>query len=152
MIDEIKDKKPLSLEEAIHLLDPDEIEEMEPVSMDPLGLSALAARIARRLVSTGGRPTDASWTIARRVPMKERTWARLEQESGQFANRGVRVAPGQLAAIALEKGLVQLTRESLQGDSGNSTESWGSGDYAFQEDSEEEARELVGAINRGGLW
>jgi hypothetical protein len=142
--------KPLSLEEAIELLEPDEIEEMDAVSLDPLGLSALATRIARRLASTGGRPTDKSWTIAKRVPMKESTWSQLEQVSKRSARGGLRVAPGQLAAIALEKGLEQFGGESTTRNESN--EAWQSGEYEFQEESEKEARDLVGAINCGGLW
>jgi len=140
----------LSLEEAVELLEPDAIEEVDTGSLDPLGLSALATRIARRLVSTGGRPTDKSWTVAKRVPMKESTWTQLEQECKRSACRGLHVAPGQLAAIALEKGLEQFGRESMTGS--ESDEAWQSGEYEFQEESEKEARDLVGAINCGGLW
>jgi hypothetical protein len=150
MNDNIEKEKPLSLEEAVELLEPDAIEEVDTGSLDPLGLSALATRVARRLVSTGGRPTDKSWTVAKRVPMKESTWAKLEQVSEQSGRRGLRVAPGQLAAIALETGLERLVRMSTQ--TCGSMESWEAGDYEFQDESEEEAKDLVGAITCGGLW
>jgi len=137
--------KPISIDEAIELLGADEVEDMDDASLDPIGLGILATQMAKRLVSTGGRPTDKSWTIAKRIPMKEETWKRLEEESERFRSRGMLIAPGQVAAVVLEKGLSVVVRE-------DPCEAWVAADYEFEDSSEEEARELVAAIRDGGLW
>ncbi len=50
---------PLSPEEIGELLGAETIEERNVLSLDPLSLAALGARLKDRLKSTGGRPTDA---------------------------------------------------------------------------------------------
>ena len=111
-----EDQKPLSTDEVAALLGAEVIEDIGPVRMDPIGLGVLAGRIAKRLVSTGGRPTDKDWVLTRKVPMKKETWTKLEQDSKEFATQGMRVAPGQLAAIALERGLGLLESDRPQDD------------------------------------
>ena len=40
----------------------------------PLGLLQLRGEIAQRLQSTGGRPTDQSWTLSRLVKFDPERW------------------------------------------------------------------------------
>ena len=107
-------KKPLSIEEAADLLGAERGVDVGPVRMDPISMRAIATRIAKRLASTGGRPTDASWEIKRKVPMKRSTWDELQRLSDRLAEENVRVAAGQVAAIALERGLSVLKKEGLR--------------------------------------
>lgn len=104
-------KKPLSLEESAALLGADAQERVGEVHLDPISMRVMATRIGERLASSGGRPTDSSWEISRKVPMKAVTWERLRELASTLAERNVRVAPGQLAAIALERGLLGLIHE-----------------------------------------
>lgn len=146
-----EDQKPLSTDEVAALLGAEVTEDIGPVRLDPIGLGVLAGRIAKRLVSTGGRPTDKSWELARKVPMKRETWAKLEQDSKKFASRGVRVAPGQLAAMALERGLGLLESDRPQEDLAAGRDPFDGEAYEFRSESEEEARELATAAS-GGYW
>jgi hypothetical protein len=104
-------KKRLSLEETAALLGAEAPKPIGNVRLDPISMRAVATRIGKRLASSGGRPTDSSWEISRKVPMKAVTWERLRDLAKSLAEQNVRVAPGQLAAIALERGLFVLIRE-----------------------------------------
>ena len=44
----------------------------------PLGLLQLRAEVVERLRSSGGRPTDPSWTLKRVVPFRRERWQELE--------------------------------------------------------------------------
>ena len=60
--------------------------------------------------SGGGRPTDASWTERRLVPLAPRTLKRLEDIAAKVRARGgVSVEPMQLAALLLEKKTAELS-------------------------------------------
>jgi hypothetical protein len=70
------------------------------------GAVQLAAEIEARfqVPPGGGRPTDASWTERRLVPLTPRTLKRLEEIAGKMrAHRGLSIEPMQLAALLLEK-------------------------------------------------
>jgi len=58
------DKKPLSIEESAELLGAELREDIGPVSLDPIGMQAMANQIARRLVSKRGRARDHTWLSA----------------------------------------------------------------------------------------
>lgn len=95
----------LSIEEASRLLG---AEAPVPVSGFPgdfLSLQSLASITRHRLVSRGGRPSDPSWTISRKVPMKAETWQRLDLYAQKLQEQEIRISAGQVAAIALERGL-----------------------------------------------
>ena len=63
-----------------------------------------------RAPSGGGRPTDASWTERRLVPLAPQTLKRLEDIAAKVRARGgVRVEPMQLAALLLEKKTEELS-------------------------------------------
>jgi DNA-binding transcriptional MerR regulator len=79
-------------------------------SKDPLGLLQLQNEVGRRLRSTGGRPTDPSWTVSRQVPFKESTWKQLQATAEKLGVEGRRVGPAQIAAILVEQGLGQSSQ------------------------------------------
>jgi hypothetical protein len=57
-----------------------------------------------RVPPGGGRPTDASWTERRLVPLTPQTLKRLEHIAAKVRARGgVSVEPMQLAALLLER-------------------------------------------------
>jgi hypothetical protein len=69
----------------------------------PLELMRLQEEIGARLISRGGRPSDPKWNLRRVIPLKEESWNFLRQQSGKL-----RVSPGHLAAILLEREIAQL--------------------------------------------
>ncbi|MCX7047377.1 MAG: hypothetical protein NTX50_18070 [Candidatus Sumerlaeota bacterium] len=142
----------LTPEEGIALLGGEEIEYIGNVHLDPIGLRVLATRIGRRLSSKGGRPTDSSWDIYRKVPMKQETWTRLEhlaQRIKKSENRSI--SAGQLGAIALEHGAKQLETECEVGTS-TIEEDFGIVQYKFGPEIEEEAEGLCCATQSERLW
>jgi hypothetical protein len=68
----------------------------------PLDLLQLRAEVARRLRSTGGRPTDPDWNVQRLVPFRGDSWKRLEQLAERLSRDGRSVSPGQIAALLIE--------------------------------------------------
>lgn len=73
--------------------------------IDPLGMSVIGSIVRERLVSRGGRPSDPAWTIVRKVPMRPETWSELDHFAQKLQEKNIRVSAGQVAAIALERGL-----------------------------------------------
>ena len=71
----------------------------------PLDLLRLRANMARRLRSTGGRPTDPDWKVQRLVPFGEARWRQLEKLAAQLSSAERKISPGQLAAILIERAL-----------------------------------------------
>jgi hypothetical protein len=68
-----------------------------------------------RVPSGGGRPTDASWTERRLVPLAPRTLKRLEDIAAKVRARGgVSVEPMQLAALLLEKKTEELSEREAE--------------------------------------
>ena len=65
-----------------------------------------------RLRSAGGRPTDPAWTIKRQIPFSEASWERLRVVAADKSETGSKIGPGQIAAILLERSLVQLEAET----------------------------------------
>jgi hypothetical protein len=57
----------------------------------------------------GGRPTDATWTERRLVPLAPRTLKRLEEIAAKVRAHGVSVEAMQLAALLLEKKAEELS-------------------------------------------
>ncbi len=92
-----------------------------PASGGYFGALQLLADIGTRfrVPSGGGRPTDASWTERRLIPLAPRTLKRLEEIAAKVrAHGGVSVGPMQLAALLLEKKAEELSEgeaESLVG-------------------------------------
>ena len=76
-------------------------------------LAEIEARF--RVPSGGGRPTDASWTERRLVPLAPRTLKRLEDIAARVRARGgMSVEPMQLAALLLERTTEQLSEEAAE--------------------------------------
>ncbi|HEV2369641.1 MAG TPA: MerR family transcriptional regulator [Acidimicrobiales bacterium] len=71
----------------------------------PLGLLHMRRQVQDRLKSTGGRPSDPSWTVSRQIPFKAETWQRLQETAETLGSEGRRVGAAQVAAILIERGL-----------------------------------------------
>ena len=84
------------------------VEDVDANAQGPLGLMQLRAQMRRRLRSTGGRPSDPSWTMRRVVPFNPDRWSALEALSERLSSEGRTVSPGQLAAMLIEHGLEEL--------------------------------------------
>lgn len=80
----------------------------EPAAPSSITITRLASEVAKRLRSTGGRPSDPNWTMTRQVPFAVSTWAALGQLAEDLSARGRRVAPTQLAAMLVESGLKSI--------------------------------------------
>lgn len=80
----------------------------------PLDLLALREEFKQRLRSTGGRPTDPSWTVSRQVPFKEDSWVRLQDLASEVGVAGRRVGPAQVAALLIENSLDEFEEEHWQ--------------------------------------
>jgi hypothetical protein len=102
-----KSRKPttLSIEEARRLLGAEAPVSLPGAPSDFLSLQGLASITRNRLVSSGGRPSDPAWTVSRKVPMKAETWQKLDRYAQSLQEQEIRISPGQVAAIALERGL-----------------------------------------------
>jgi len=102
----------LTVAETQQLLGADESISVGKVPGTPLGMRMIASLIRDRISSAGGRPTDPSWTIVRKIPMKPETWKTLNRCAVQLEHQNIRVSAGQVAAITLERGLEIIVRES----------------------------------------
>jgi hypothetical protein len=109
----------ISVRETQRLLGAEEPVDLGELPHDLIGMRALPGIVASRLVSRGGRPSDPKWTIARKIPMRAETWSRLRDLAREEHRlRGIAVAPGQIAAIALEQSIIvawSTPREELGG-------------------------------------
>jgi len=83
-------------------------------SRGPLDLLQLRVEVERRLKSSGGRPTDPDWTMMRVVRFQPSRWEELEQLAATLSREGRTVSPSQLAAMLVERGLVELALAPTQ--------------------------------------
>lgn len=74
----------------------------------PFGVAALLDEIQNRLVSRGGRPSDPGATIRRLVPIRKQVWRSLKAQAAFLSSHGKRVSPAQLAAMLVERSVVEL--------------------------------------------
>lgn len=148
-----KERKPkaLTLEETVNLLGAEEPQDTGPVRLDPIGMQILATRVAERLAGKRGRPTDQSWEISRKIPMKQVTWDSLREIADQLRADEVHVAPGQMGAIALELGVRELRGRSRRTVKATARRV-ASTPHVFHRESEEEARVLCPVIAEENLW
>ncbi len=90
-------------------------EPIEGIVHGPVGAARLAAIMSERLrPSQGkgtGRPTDPSWSLSRKVPMREETLIQLRELAKSLSGEGRKVSPMQVAAQLLERGLEQVKKE-----------------------------------------
>lgn len=83
-----------------------------------IGAMGLVAEVEARfrVPEGGGRPTDPSWTERRLVPLAPQTLRRLEALASRVCEeRGVNIAPMQLAALLLESTTLRITDEDAEG-------------------------------------
>jgi hypothetical protein len=73
-----------------------------------MDLLQLRAEVARRLRSTGGRPTDPEWNVQRLIPFRDDRWRQLEELAKALSTHERRVGPGQVAAILIERALESI--------------------------------------------
>lgn len=74
----------------------------------PLDVFRLRRELQERLRSSGGRPTDPTWTLARQIPFKPESWLRLKELAREIGTQGRRVGAAQLAAVLVEHGIEEL--------------------------------------------
>lgn len=101
----VRKSRALSAAETQRLLGSEPPISVGKLPIDPLGMSVIGSIVRERLVSRGGRPSDPAWTIVRKVPMRPETWSELDHFAQQLQEKNIRVSAGQVAAIALERGL-----------------------------------------------
>ena len=77
-------------------------------SSGPLDLLQLRAHVVQRLRSSGGRPTDPSWTVQRLVPFREAGWGQLVKLAEEMGGSERKVSPGQLAGILIDRALKDI--------------------------------------------
>lgn len=88
-----------------------------PVSGGQFGAMQLVAEVQARfrIPTGGGRATDPSWKTKRLVPLKEQTLKRLEQLAHEIEEkRQIHIEPMQVAAVLLERTLVNVTEEDAE--------------------------------------
>ncbi len=101
----VRKSQALSATETQRLLGSEPPISVGKLPIDPLSMSVIGSIIRERLVSRGGRPSDPAWTIVKKVPMRPETWNELDHFAKQLQEKNIRVSAGQVAAIALERGL-----------------------------------------------
>jgi len=106
----VRKSRTLSAIETQRLLGSEPPISVGKLPIDPLGMSVIGSIVRERLVSRGGRPSDPAWTIVRKVPMRPETWSELDHFAQQLQEKNIRVSAGQIAAIALERGLSKTLR------------------------------------------
>lgn len=141
----------LSIEEARRLLGAEAPIAVPGFPGDFLGLKGLASITRSRLISRGGRPSDPTWTVSRKVPMKAETWERLDRYARKLQEQEIRISAGQVAAFALERGLEITidTRESTQQLRPIETTSIA---YEFSSEARSSARQMKQPMSQYGIW
>lgn len=116
------------------------------LATDALGMRMTAVILRERLVSRGGRPTDPAWTLVRKVPMRPDTWAKLDRCAKELQEQNVRVSAGQIAAIALEKGLEAESKDEDAGEMAVNS------NFTASQDAKARAHRARLALAHGGLF
>lgn len=63
--------------------------------------------------ASGGRGTDPAWTERRLLPLAKGTLDRLQQLSNQLRKEGVAATPLQVAALLLERAMIDVEPEDV---------------------------------------
>lgn len=145
-------KKTLSIEETAKLFGAEPPIDLGEIQLSPIGMTALASRIAGRMASKRGRPTDKSWDVVRKIKMSHDTWDSLGELAGKLGRDGLRVAQGQVGAIALEVGLKRLRDENSQTAQEIAEKARNVIQVRFREEIEKEAEALCSVASNEGLW
>lgn len=88
---------------------PKERRRLEPSPSAPV--LALQLELQRRLVSSGGRPSDQATTFRRLITLRRTVWKDLRLQAARLSNVGPRVSAGHLAALLIERGLAEMKRD-----------------------------------------
>lgn len=146
-----KNRNPLTLKETVRLFGAEEPVHLGPVQLDPLGMQFLASRVGNRLKRRRGRPTDKSWNIVRKIPLKQETWDTLKQLAEQTRGGEIRLATGQMGAIALEIGVENLCHRPVTARNQSILGS-ASSLALFPEEIQSEAKKLAPIIREKAIW
>lgn len=85
-------------------------------------LFAIRQELARRLLSTGGRPRLKDTTRRQKIPMQQEDWNRLEQLSSQLSDHNLKASPGQVASVIIHQALKKVTASQIGGALEDTTE------------------------------
>jgi len=136
-------RKRLSSDETRRALGAEAPTKVGRLPTDPTAAYGVALEIRERLLSSGGRPTDPAWTVVRKVPMRPETWEKLTTMSAAIERTGIHVAPGQIAAITLERA-VEHHRTLFP--------NMRSSHFHFSQRARDQAHRLHSEICEHGLW
>lgn len=78
----------------------------------PAALFALRQELARRLVSTGGRPSLEGTERRQKIPLADEDWHALERLAEGLSDDEVRATPGQVASVLLHRALEETIDEA----------------------------------------
>ena len=147
---ERNDKKPLTLQETIELFGAEESVDLGPIRLDPLGMKFLATKVGERLKGGRGRPTDKSWTMVRKIPMKQETWNTLNEIAEHLEERSFHIAAGQVAAYVLERGVDNM-REQTESAADDFDIDFHPPIFECSEEIQEEAKRLAPVVEEA-IW
>jgi hypothetical protein len=136
----------LSIDETQKLLGAERPTSIGKLPANPLEMRMAPSIVRERLVSRGGRPSDPAWTVVRKVPMRPETWAELDRCAHEFKAQNVRVSAGQVAAIALERGLQFVSKRENVGDGRRNS------NYSVAPDVRANAQRVLLALSHGSLF
>jgi len=135
----------LSVAETQRLLGSERPISIGKVPTDPIGMRTIASIVRERLVSRGGRPSDPTWTIVKKVPMRPETWKEFRRCAHELQRQKIRVSAGQLAAISLERGLqIAMCHDEVE----QPTRS----EHTVSPDAVQKARQAHSAIEQCGYF
>jgi hypothetical protein len=81
------------------------IERLTAGGGSPHGLHAIRADIARRLLSTGGRPSLAGTTKRQKIPFTPEDWTTLNRIAEELSEPNHRITAGQVASAIVHERL-----------------------------------------------
>jgi hypothetical protein len=136
----------LSINDTQKLLGAEHPTSIGKLPANPIEMRMVPSIVRERLVSRGGRPSDPAWTIVRKVPMRPETWAELDRCAHELQGQNVRVSAGQIAAIALERGIQFVSKRENLRQSGRSF------NYLVAQDARALAQRASIALSHGSLF
>lgn len=77
-------------------------------------LLALRQELARRLISTGGRPGLAGTERRQKIPLADADWEALEELARGISDEQLNPTPGQVASVLLHNALQEILRKTKQ--------------------------------------
>ena len=77
----------------------------------PPSLVALRQELARRLRSTGGRPSLEGTSRRQKIPLSDEDWSLLEELAQKTSTEALSATPGQIASVLLHQALNSINRQ-----------------------------------------